>query len=199
MKLLESLERLFNKLNPEVMTEERKLMQLPSKINDKLFVEWTKDDNLFARMHSYDSLKDLMKERTRLSVGFKHLAASRGSAFGRTALSRYQEKQRDKEKDTSFCSGPWSGSSAHKPNITDFLSQCHSMIVELRVSEKEGKGDKGGKGSCKGKGRGRGKGKGGRGVKGHLDPNALMAELKARIQCKHCGRTNHHSDHCFQI
>ena len=32
-----------------------------------------------------------------------------------------------------------------------------------------------------------------------MDPNALIAEFKARIQCKHCGRTNHYSDHCFEI
>ena len=87
VKLLETLKMLFDKLNPGVMTEERKLMELSSKINDKLFVEWTKDDNLFARMHSYGSLKDLMKERAQLSIGFKHLAAPRGSAFARTALS----------------------------------------------------------------------------------------------------------------
>ena len=147
-------------------------MKLSSKIHDKLLVEWTKDDNLFARMHSYGSLKDLMKERAQLSVGFKHLAASRGSAFGRTASSRYQEKQTDKEKDTSFSGGPSSGSSAPKSDITELLSQCHSMIAELRVSDKEGKGDKGGKGSGKGKGRGGGKGQGGRGGKGQLDPNA---------------------------
>ena len=73
------------------------------------------------------------------------------------------------------------------------------MIAELRVSEREGKGDKGGKGSGKGKGRGRGKGQGGRGGKGQLDPNVLIAEFKARIQCKHCGKTNHYSDHCFEI
>ena len=85
VKLLETLKRLFDKLNPRVMTEEHKVMELSSKINDKLFVEWTKDDNLFARMHSYDSLKDLMKERAQLSVGLKHLAALRGSASGRTA------------------------------------------------------------------------------------------------------------------
>ena len=41
VKLLQTLERLFDKLNPRVMTEERKLMDLSSKINDKLFVEWT--------------------------------------------------------------------------------------------------------------------------------------------------------------
>ena len=73
------------------------------------------------------------------------------------------------------------------------------MIAERRVSEKEGKGDKRGKGSGKGKGRGRGKGKGGRGGKGQLDPNTLIAEFMARIQCKHCGKTNHYSDHCFEI
>ena len=39
VKLLETLERLFDKLNPWVMTEERKLMELSSKSNDKLFVE----------------------------------------------------------------------------------------------------------------------------------------------------------------
>ena len=56
VKLLETLERLFDKLNPGVMTEERKLMDISSKINDKLFVEWTTDDNLLARMQSYGSL-----------------------------------------------------------------------------------------------------------------------------------------------
>ena len=58
VKLLETPERLFDKLNLGVMTEERKLMELSSKPNDKPFVEWTKDDKLFARMHSYGSLKD---------------------------------------------------------------------------------------------------------------------------------------------
>ena len=62
VKLLETLERLFDKLNLGVMTEERKILKLSSKVNDKLLVECTKDDMLFARMHSYGSLKDLMKE-----------------------------------------------------------------------------------------------------------------------------------------
>ena len=199
VNLLETMEGLFGRLNRGVMTEERKLMELSSKINDKLFLEWTKDNNLFARKHSYGSLEDLMKERAQLSVGFKHLDASRGSAFGRTASSRYQEKQRDKEHDTFFSGEPSSRSSAPKPDITELLSQCDSMIPELRVSEKEGKGDKGGKGSGKGKGQGREKGQEGRGGKGQLDPNALITEFKARIQCKHCGKTNHYSGHCFDI
>ena len=169
VKLLETLEKLFDKLNPGVMTEERKLMELSSKVNDQLFVEWTKDNKLFARMHSYGSLKDLMNERAQLSVGFKHLAASRGSTSGRSASSRYQEKQRDKEKNTSFSGGPSTGSSAFKADISELLSQCHSMIAELRVSEREGKVDKGRKGSRKGKGCGRGKGQGGRGGKAHRD------------------------------
>ena len=41
VKLLETLERLFDKLNPGVRTEEQKLMELSSRINDKLFVETT--------------------------------------------------------------------------------------------------------------------------------------------------------------
>ena len=199
VKLLETLERLFDKLNPGVMTEERKLMELSSKINDKLFVQWTKDDNRFPKMHSYGSLEDVMKGCTQLSVGFKYLAAPRGSAFGRTASSRYQEKQRDNEKDSSFSRGPSSGSSAPKSDITELLSQCQSMIAELGVSGKEGKGNKGGEGSGKGKGRGRRKGQGGRGGKGQLDPNTLIAEFKAGIQCKHCGKTNHYRDHSFEI
>ena len=75
------------------------------------------------------------------------------------------------------------------------------MIAELRVSETEGKGDKGGRGSGKGDGRGggKGKGKGGKGGKGKLNPDTLIAEFKARIQCKHCGKTDHYSDHCFGI
>ena len=56
------------------------------------------------------------------------------------------------------------------------------MIAEPRVSEKEGKGDKGENVSGKRKRRGRGKGKGGSGGKGQLDPNALIAQLKAHIQ-----------------
>ena len=199
VKLLETLERLFDKLKPGVMTEERKLIKPSPKVNDKLFVEWTKDNNSFARMHSYGSLKDLMKERAQLSVGFKHLAASRGSESGRTSSSRYQERQREKEKDTSFSGGPSSGSSAPMADISELLPQCHSMIAELRVSEREGKGDKGGKGSGKGKGRGRGKGQRGRGGKAQMDSNALIAEFKDRMQCKHCGKTNHYSNHCFEI
>ena len=113
--------------------------------------------------------------------------------------SLYQEKQRDKEKDTSFSRGPSSGSLAPKADMSELLSQCHSKIAELRVSEREGKGDKGVKGSGKGKGRGGGKGQGGRGGKGQLDHNALIAEFKARIQCKHCGEANHYGDHCFEI
>ena len=102
VKLLEIVERLFDTLNPGVMTEEGKLMELSSKINDKLFVEWTKEDNFFARMHCYDSLKNPTKKRTQLSVSFKHLAASRGSAPGGSASNRYQEKQRNKKRTPLF-------------------------------------------------------------------------------------------------
>ena len=32
-----------------------------------------------------------------------------------------------------------------------------------------------------------------------MDHNALIPVFKARIQCNHCGKTNHYSDHCFGI
>ena len=32
-----------------------------------------------------------------------------------------------------------------------------------------------------------------------MNSNALIAGFKARIQCKHCGKTNHYRDHCFEI
>ena len=51
-----------------------KLLHLPSKINDKQFAEWTKDQDLFKRMHTYQELADLTVERAELSVELKHLA-----------------------------------------------------------------------------------------------------------------------------
>ena len=42
----------------------------------------------------------------------------------------------------------------------------------------------------RGKGRGRGKGKGGRGKHTTLDAEQPIAEFRARIQCKHFGKTN---------
>ena len=81
VKLFETLERLFNKLNRGDMNDERKLLELSSKIKDKLFVEWTKDNNLFARMHSYSSLRDLMKERAQLSWGVSAPLWSPGDEF----------------------------------------------------------------------------------------------------------------------
>ena len=51
----------------------------------------------------------------------------------------------------------------------------------------------------RGKGRGRGKGKGGRGNRTTPDAEQLIAEFGARIQCKHCGKTNHYSDHCCKL
>ena len=50
-----------------------------------------------------------------------------------------------------------------------------------------------------GKGKGRGKGKGGRGKRTSLDAEQLIGEFRACIQCKHCGKTNHYSDHCFKL
>ena len=34
---------------------------------------------------------------------------------------------------------------SERPDIDEHLSRCHAMIAELKISEKEGKGDKRGK------------------------------------------------------
>ena len=54
-------------------------------------------------------------------------------------------------------------------------------------------------GDTRGKGKGRGKGKSGRGKRTTLNAEQLIAEFRARTQCKHRGKTNHHSDHCFKL
>ena len=71
-----------------------------------------------------------------------------------------------------------------------------NILAELRVSEtgEMGKGrGKGGRGRGKGSGGGRGTGK-----SPLQDAESLIAEFEARIQCKHCRKTSHWSDHCFK-
>ena len=65
----------------------------------------------------------------------------------------------------------------------------------LHISETCEKGKGTGKGGrCRGKGLGGGRGTGKFPL---LDAETVIAEFKARIQCKHCGKTSHYSDHCF--
>ena len=117
-KLLHDLNRNLNKLSPMALSEQHKLLHLACKINDKQFAEWTKDQDLFRRMHSYHKLADLMVKRAELSVGIKNLAMNRGIATGKTSTSRYHSKDL---AGTSFTEGAStssqpSGSKASKPN-----------------------------------------------------------------------------------
>ena len=75
VQLFETLERLFGKLNLGVMTAERKFMALSSKINDKLFVEWTKDENPETDELSLVSLS----EKSCQKVGGKVLSPAQSS------------------------------------------------------------------------------------------------------------------------
>ena len=87
-KLFHDLNQQMNKLSPE----QRKLLHLAFQFNDKQFAEWTKDRDLFQRMHSYPELVDLMVKRAELSVGLKHLAMNRGIATGKMCTSRDHSK-----------------------------------------------------------------------------------------------------------
>ena len=87
-KLLHDLDRNFNKLSSGALSEQQKVLHLASKINDKQFAEWTKDQDLFRRMHTYQELADLMVERAELSLVLKHLAMKRGIAAGKASTNR---------------------------------------------------------------------------------------------------------------
>ena len=52
-RLLHDLHRNVNKLSPGALFEQQKLLHLASKINDKQFAEWTKDQDLFILIRSW--------------------------------------------------------------------------------------------------------------------------------------------------
>ena len=164
-KLLQHLDLDLNKLSPGALSEQQKLLYLASKINDKQFAEWTKDQDLSRRMHTYQDLADLMVQRVELSAGLKHLAMNRGIATGKVNSNRYHAKNEDSEgtsstKVASNSSQP--PSSKRFKDLETSLKMLENILAELGVSEtgemSKGRG-KGGKGRGKGSGGGHGNGK----------------------------------------
>ena len=161
-KLLHDLDRNSNKLSPGALTEHQKMLHLASEINDKQLAEWTKDQDLFRRMHTCQELADLTVERAELSVGLKHLAMNRGIATGKASANRYPAKNKDLEGTSctelaSNSSQP--SSSKGSKDLESSLKTLDDIVAELRVSETKEKGKgrgKGGKGCGKGSGGGRG-------------------------------------------
>ena len=198
-KLLHDLDRNLNKLSPRALSEQQKLLHLASKINDKQSAEWTKEQDPFRQMHAYQEPANLMAQGAELLVGLKQLTMNRGIATGKASTNRYHAKNKDSEGTSSTevasnLSQP--SSSKGSEDLKTSLMTLGNIVAELRVSEtgEKGKGrGKGGKGGGKGSDGGRGTGE-----SRLLDADTLIAESKARIQCKHCGKTNHYSYHCFK-
>ena len=197
--LLHDLDGNLNKLSPGGLSEQQKSLHVASEINDKQFAEWTKHQDIFRRMHTYQELADLIVERAESSVGLKHLAMDRGIATGKASANRYHAKKEDSEG-TSSTEGASNLSQLSGPkgpnDLESSLKTLDNIVAELRVSEtrREGKGrGKGGKGCGKGSSGGRGTGR-----SPLLDAETLIAEFKAKIECKHCGKTSHFSDYCFK-
>ena len=199
--LLHDLDRNLNMLSPGALNEQGKLLHLASQINDRQLAEWTNDGELFRRMHMKEELADLMVERSELSVGLKHLAINRGIATGKASTNRYHAKNKESEgtpsREVASNSSQPSSSKGSK-DLETSLKTPENIVAELRVSERGEKGKgigKGGKGRLRGKGSGGGRGTG---KSPSFNADTLIAEFKARIQCKHCGKTSHYSDHGFK-
>ena len=88
---LNELDKLFEKFNLNPLSNQQKLLELASRVNDKTFMKWAEDPNLSPYLHDYDTLSILRRERATFSVSLKHLQESRGHG-GRTATLRRMAK-----------------------------------------------------------------------------------------------------------
>ena len=152
-------------------------------MNDKTFMKLAEDPKLSPHLYDYDAQSILLRERATSSVSLKHLQESRGHG-GRTATSRRMEREKT-EKGVPKDTDKWVMIEALEALKQELLTNTFSL--ERAAAKPE---------EMRGKGGGRGKGKGGRGKRTTLH---LIAEFQARIQCTHCGKTKHYSDHCFKL
>ena len=181
-KRLHDLDWNLNNLGPGALSGQQKLLHLASRINDKHFADWTKNQDLFRRMCTYQELANLMVERAELSLVLKHLVMSGGIATGKASTHRYHAKNKYSggmsltEVDSN---SPQPSSSKGSKGLESSLKTLENIVAELRASDTGEKGKGRGKGSKsigKGSGGGRGTGK-----SRLLDAETLIAEFKARL------------------
>ena len=179
-------DKVFEKFTPNALSDQQKLLELASSVNDKTFMKWAEDPNLPPYLHDYDTLSILLRERETFSVSLKDLQESRRHG-GRTATLRRMEKEKSEKgvlKDTDK-SVMIEALEALKQELS-----TNAFPLERTAAKPE---------DTRGKGKSRGKRKGERGKGTTLDAEQLIAEFRACIQCKHCGKTNNYSDHCFKL
>ena len=183
--LLNEWDKVFGKYTLNALSEQT-LLELASRVNDKTFMKWAEDPNLSPYLDDYDTLSILLRERATFSVSLKHLQESRGHG-GRTATLRTMEKEKTEKgvpKDTDK-SVMIEALQALKQELS-----TNAFPLQRTAAKPE---------DTRGIGKGRGKGKSGRDKRTTVDAEQLIAEFRARIQCKHCGKTNHYLDHCFKL
>ena len=184
--VLNELDKVFEKFTPNALSNQQRLLELASMVNDNTFMKWAEDPNQTPHLYDYDTLTILLRGRATFSVLLKSLQESRGHG-GRTATLRRMEREKTEKgvpKDTDKCA-----MIEALEGLKQELSTNTFPLERTAVKPEE----------TRGKGKNRGKGKGGRGKRTTLDAEQLIAEFRACIQCKHCGKTNHHSDHCFKL
>ena len=65
--LLNELDKLYEKFTPNALSDQQKLCELASRVNDKTFMKWAEDPNLSPYLRDYDTLSILLRERERPS------------------------------------------------------------------------------------------------------------------------------------
>ena len=65
--LLNELDKVFEKFTPNVLSDQQKLLELASRVNDRTFMKWAEDPNLSPYLHNYDTLSISLRERERPS------------------------------------------------------------------------------------------------------------------------------------
>ena len=88
--LLNELDKVFEKVTPNALSDQQRFLELASRVNDKTFMKWAEDPNLSPYLHDYGTLSILLRERATFGVSLKHLQESR-SHGGRTATLRIMQ------------------------------------------------------------------------------------------------------------
>ena len=70
-------------------------------MNDRTFMKWAEDPNLWPYLHDYDTPSILLRERATFLVSRKHLRESRGHGGGTATLRRMEREKTEKRMPTN--------------------------------------------------------------------------------------------------
>jgi hypothetical protein len=185
-QLTDTIESLVRKLTPGTYSGAEQLMLLMSKIQTEQWNELqaTKEDR--SRCHCYKDLKTLMIEQANDKLSRRHVEEMRVKVMERKRGTQPQKHGKpDKELKTMETIEPTAD-----PDELAFV-QSNSK------GKGKGKGKAGGKGQGD-QGKGRGDAKNGSKPERDDPDQAKYDKFTATITCKHCSKTGHYADWCFQ-